>query len=234
MTMNAAGIMFVSPAGRVLLLRRQGQDHAGEWAFPGGAAEETETPEETACRECVEEIGFLPDGVRIEHARRVKDDVDFVTFMQRVETEFVPKLNSEHSCYAWVMPEHLLADDGVAPPPTLTSADYGVAGMSADDGQSTGYDAKNESPHGNPSDFMWNEQSIPINHPGSDEDEMEADAWEESKLSHADGKVLYRVMGSPAQRCGICSMFVPPSSCTKVVDPISPLGVCDLFERGAI
>jgi len=44
--------------GRMLLMRRRGSHGAGTWACPGGHVEQPETPEETAARECREELGI--------------------------------------------------------------------------------------------------------------------------------------------------------------------------------
>ena len=68
---KAAGILFVSPTGNALFLKRTADvpDYAGCWDFPGGGREEGETAEECAIRECREEIGFLPDGQRSFHTR---------------------------------------------------------------------------------------------------------------------------------------------------------------------
>ena len=33
------------------------------------------------------------------------------------------------------------------------------------------------------------------------------------------------------EHCAICTMFREPASCTAVVDPISPDGLCDLYEH---
>jgi 8-oxo-dGTP pyrophosphatase MutT (NUDIX family) len=55
---QAAGIMFLTPDRRTLVLRRgPGSDHAGEWCFPGGCREEDETAAECAVRETLEECG---------------------------------------------------------------------------------------------------------------------------------------------------------------------------------
>jgi hypothetical protein len=43
-------------------------------------------------------------------------------------------------------------------------------------------------------------------------------------------KVHYRD-GAPRRRCGLCTMFRPPQSCTAVEGDISPHKVCDLFKR---
>jgi hypothetical protein len=46
--------------------------------------------------------------------RRTKDDgdgpVEFVTFIANVESEFVPKLNHEHSAWAWLDPNEVLQE----------------------------------------------------------------------------------------------------------------------------
>ncbi len=98
---SAAGVLFLTPDDRVLLLRRTDVgDHAGTWSTPGGKIEDGETPEQAARRECQEEIGREP-GEIAELCRRQRDGVDFVTFLARVEEPFAPKLNDEHDQYDW-------------------------------------------------------------------------------------------------------------------------------------
>jgi 8-oxo-dGTP pyrophosphatase MutT (NUDIX family) len=133
---RAAGIMFLTKAGETLLLKRgPGGDYPGFWCFPGGTTEADETAEETATRETIEELGFLPDGKRIPWVRRIatrdahvyqendlpteahsqetpslpgepgpNEDVDFTTFLQKVPDRFDPKLNGEHTGFAWALP----------------------------------------------------------------------------------------------------------------------------------
>jgi 8-oxo-dGTP pyrophosphatase MutT (NUDIX family) len=83
--------------GYVLLLRRA---DTGEWAFPGGVIEDGETSEEAARRECEEEIGRQPDDLK-PWTRRVADGVDFTTYLCRVEEQFEPNLNDEHTDHVW-------------------------------------------------------------------------------------------------------------------------------------
>lgn len=100
---RAAGIMFVAPGPRVLLLQRSAEgDAEGLWAFPGGRIEDGETPEDAARRECREEIGACPDGDLVEWTRRARDGVDYITYAMRVPEEFVPALNEEHTGHAWI------------------------------------------------------------------------------------------------------------------------------------
>lgn len=121
---RAAGIMLLTNAGEALLLKRgPGGDYPGFWCFPGGTTEAGETAEETATRETIEEIGFLPKGDRTLWTRRIAgrgpevtvdgtlptdDLVDFTTFLQRVEERFEPILNGEHTAYIWINPKDIM------------------------------------------------------------------------------------------------------------------------------
>lgn len=125
MIIKAAGILFLTPERKALFLKRgPGGDHPGEWCFPGGTAEDGETAEQTAIREAIEECGKIPDGKRSLLTRamtdlimastqmpagvapeapvgEVQNQVDFSTFLQRVDKEFSPTVNGEHTGYAW-------------------------------------------------------------------------------------------------------------------------------------
>lgn len=69
---SASGVLFLTPDKHALFLKRgESSDHPGEWGFPGGHAEDDETPDQTAVREVVEEIGFLPKGSRALLTRTV-------------------------------------------------------------------------------------------------------------------------------------------------------------------
>ena len=100
---HAAGILFVSPDDKVLLMKRRGgdKDHGGEWALPAGGIEQGETPEQAARRETEEETGHEYDGQLDEITNRTRDGVEFTTFLARVK-EFSPTLNEEHSEHQWV------------------------------------------------------------------------------------------------------------------------------------
>lgn len=100
--MNAAGITITTPDGLTLFLKRgPGGDHAGTWAWPGGGIEDGETPEQAARREALEEIGYSPEGDLSELDHEENEQGAFTTFHHGVAEHFLPKLNSEHSAYAW-------------------------------------------------------------------------------------------------------------------------------------
>jgi 8-oxo-dGTP pyrophosphatase MutT (NUDIX family) len=106
---HAAGVLFISPEDKILLLRRAGKDHVGEWALPGGGIEDGETSEEAARREFEEEAGHKFKGHLIPATRRKKNGVDFTTFMAHAEP-FQPKLNDEHDGYQWVSRKEALKE----------------------------------------------------------------------------------------------------------------------------
>ena len=116
MTIRAAGLMLITKDNRALFLRRSAIcDNPGLWCFPGGKTEVGETIEETAERETLEEIGPAPYSNPKLLMRRVdggplgsfdatsvsSEPVDYTTFVATVEQEFIPRLNEEHSGYAW-------------------------------------------------------------------------------------------------------------------------------------
>jgi 8-oxo-dGTP pyrophosphatase MutT (NUDIX family) len=113
--------MFITEGETLLLKRGPGGDWPGAWCFPGGTMEEGETAEQTAVRECTEELGFCPDGDRRVWTRRIStnqlpepapegelnpvpdlgDVVDYTTFIQTVSEKFDPQLDGEHTDFVW-------------------------------------------------------------------------------------------------------------------------------------
>lgn len=104
-TVRAAGIMFIEPAGSVLMLKRgEGGDYPDTWCFPGGRLEGEESSEQGAIRETIEEIGFMPKGDRVILTRRNAGGVDYTTFIQQVPEKFIPVLSDEHTGFMWFDP----------------------------------------------------------------------------------------------------------------------------------
>jgi 8-oxo-dGTP pyrophosphatase MutT (NUDIX family) len=107
----AAGVMFVTADGRVLLCRRVDDGHY--WAFPGGGIEAGETAEAAARREVLEETQAVA-GDLTPWTRRVKDGTDFTTFASST-AEFTPVLNQEHDQFQWMTPDAAMTMGGLHP-----------------------------------------------------------------------------------------------------------------------
>lgn len=99
---RAAGIMFLTPEGETLLLRRgDGGDFPRTFGLPGGHLEEGETLEAAARREALEESGFAYDGP----LELLRDDGQFAAFIARGVEKFEPKLCEESTGFTWCRPD---------------------------------------------------------------------------------------------------------------------------------
>lgn len=105
-SINAVGIWFYAVStGRYLYLMRSDPKHPGSWGLPGGRIESGESLRDAMLRECREELGFVPDFMRlvpIEKFTTADGVFAYHTFYCSVENEFVPDLNHEHLGYAWI------------------------------------------------------------------------------------------------------------------------------------
>lgn len=113
----AAGILFITPDERVLLLRRSDKDTSdpGLWCIPGGKAEAGEDPLTNAIRETDEEAGTawrdVADGEPVLWTQRpTATGGIFSTYLQRVSDAFAVTLSEEHSGAAWFPLDALPAD----------------------------------------------------------------------------------------------------------------------------
>ena len=108
MKTTAAGVVFLAKdTGRCLLqLRNSDKRFKHTWGFWGGIIEGTETPYECIQRELEEEIGFIPEPLKLNpiDVFQSKDKkFYYYSFVYLVEEEFLPpKLNGESCGYAWV------------------------------------------------------------------------------------------------------------------------------------
>jgi 8-oxo-dGTP pyrophosphatase MutT (NUDIX family) len=113
-SVKAVGVWFYSIAThRYLYLMRNDPKHPGSWGLPGGRVEQNETLMEAINRECCEEMGRLPEYVRIiplEKFTTADNGFEYHTFFCVIANEFQPDLNHEHLGYAWL-------DSGTWPKP---------------------------------------------------------------------------------------------------------------------
>lgn len=101
---GTGAIILAKNTGRVLFLMRNSLRFKGCWGWPGGKVEKSETVYGALLREITEEIGTVPE---IEKVYPIdlytSDDLRFFyhTFVIVTPNEFIPKLNGEHSGWAW-------------------------------------------------------------------------------------------------------------------------------------
>ena len=105
-TVNAVGIWFYSQStNRYLYLLRNDTKHPDSWGLAGGKIESGESIMAAMVRECEEELGSMPDYVKLMPLEKFTSaDNGFVynTFFCVVTDEFKPILNDEHLGYAWI------------------------------------------------------------------------------------------------------------------------------------
>lgn len=99
-----AGVLFFCPAtGNFLWVKRSNEgDFGGHWCCGGGGVEDHETIEQGVRREVREELGYDEPYV-LEHMHRTQVSPTFIyhNHLAKVDREFVPVLNDEHTQYVW-------------------------------------------------------------------------------------------------------------------------------------
>jgi 8-oxo-dGTP pyrophosphatase MutT (NUDIX family) len=105
-SINAVGIWFYSiSTHRYLYLMRNDPKHPGSWGLPGGKVESSETMLAAMIRECEEELGNMPDYLKLvplEKFTSADGGFAYHTFFCSVAQEFQPVLNEEHIGWAWI------------------------------------------------------------------------------------------------------------------------------------
>lgn len=108
--MKAVGVWFLSRStGRYLYLMRNDSKHPNTWGLPGGKVEAEETLLGAMERECIEELGSMPEYQRlipIEKFTSTDGQFEYHTWVCIINEEFVPTLNDEHHGYAWIDHKH--------------------------------------------------------------------------------------------------------------------------------
>jgi len=84
---------------------RNDPKHPDSWGLPGGKIEQGESIMAAMVRECEEELGSMPEYVKLmplEKFTSADGGFEYNTFFAVVDAEFNPRLNDEHSGYAWI------------------------------------------------------------------------------------------------------------------------------------
>jgi 8-oxo-dGTP pyrophosphatase MutT (NUDIX family) len=105
-TVTAVGVWFYAvDTCRYLYLMRDDAKNPNTWGLPGGRIELGESLLEAIQRECAEELGRMPNYLRLvplEKFTTADGIFAYHTFFCSVATEFVPELNHEHTGWAWL------------------------------------------------------------------------------------------------------------------------------------
>ena len=104
--MKAVGVWFRSVAtSRYLYLLRNDSKNPSTWGLPGGKVEAGETLLGAMERECIEELGHMPEYHRLvplEKFTSADGVFEYHTWICVVPQEFAPTLNHEHLGWAWI------------------------------------------------------------------------------------------------------------------------------------
>jgi 8-oxo-dGTP pyrophosphatase MutT (NUDIX family) len=105
-TVRAVGVWFYSiSTQRYLYLMRNDPKHPDCWGLPGGKIESSESIMDAIVRECQEELGSMPEYIKLvplEKFTTADSGFAYHTFFCSVADEFQPKLNDEHTGWAWI------------------------------------------------------------------------------------------------------------------------------------
>jgi ADP-ribose pyrophosphatase YjhB (NUDIX family) len=98
------GLIMAADTGRGLFLLRDQDTYSNCWGLVGGRVEGQETPLQALARECREETGHrihFEKIIPIELYQSSDNHFNYHTYICIAETEFMPRLNTEHQGYAW-------------------------------------------------------------------------------------------------------------------------------------
>jgi 8-oxo-dGTP pyrophosphatase MutT (NUDIX family) len=102
---GCGALIYCTSTHRYLFLLRNDSKFPNTWGIVGGKIEQNETILQGLEREIKEELGGQIDGAKIIPIEKYTSNNNrfvYHTFLIKVEEEFVPILNQEHTGYCWV------------------------------------------------------------------------------------------------------------------------------------
>ena len=102
---GCGALIYCTSTHRYLFLLRNDGKFPNTWGIVGGKVEQNETILQGLEREIKEELGGQIDGAKIIPIEKYTSNNNkfiYHTFLIKVEEEFVPILNHEHTGYCWV------------------------------------------------------------------------------------------------------------------------------------
>lgn len=104
-TNQVAGLVIRRSDGKILLIRREPNDtRPGEWEGPGGHIKADENAVKGAAREALEEVGSLPDDLKVVgHEHYPLDGGGSYTnvYVETASEDWTPDLSGEHDDWGW-------------------------------------------------------------------------------------------------------------------------------------
>ena len=100
----SGALFYATNTKRFLLLQRTDKKTKGMWGLVGGKTHFSESAFEGLQREISEEVGDTPKfkkTIPLEMFTSNDQKFYFNTYLVAIDSEFIPKLNSEHSAYCW-------------------------------------------------------------------------------------------------------------------------------------
>ncbi|NYT59542.1 NUDIX hydrolase [Alcaligenaceae bacterium] len=107
---GAWAVIYCASTGKFLLGKRSSAvNNSGAWNLFGGRVEHDEDPTKALVRELAEEAGWRVKSKRLNKLGRVAGsknsqrvgDRELYYYLLKVDKEFAPRLNHEHSSYGW-------------------------------------------------------------------------------------------------------------------------------------
>lgn len=100
--------LFIVSAGKVLVVKRSSRvRNPGTWGLPGGHIDRGETPKQAALRECREELGSQPPGLKVVKKFKVqrargRSMIFICEGKPTLGSTWQINLNQEHTGHKWV------------------------------------------------------------------------------------------------------------------------------------